>query len=333
MNKVTFSAHVLLPSAFLMISVDFVVTTFLKREYFRAQLEVPAILLDSLLAFCLILPILRAGNVGAFGKSLHVFLVGIFSFSAGCAMVRTERFFRFTNDAAYAPLLVYLILGAITFYLLRNGMEATLRLTNLLFWPFCVSIILLLIANFTQMKLENLILEPFSLTGIFRAAVDNFFLSPILLMLLVFLQGSEVEKRQTFGKLFWALVLLAMLLKICEEMVLGEQAAYQTQIFHSLSRLGRISVFKRMDALHVWIWSMVEFAKVALYGCMILKSILQLIPNCRHPEAWTLLCLFLGLFTALLCPENWQQPIQSTTTALFAICTAIRAKQRGKCNA
>ena len=333
MKNITFSARALLPSAFLMITVDFVVTAFFKEEYFRAQLEVPAILLNSLIIFGLILTLLRAGKVVIFGKMLHGFLVVVFSFSAGCTMVRAERFFHFTNDAAYAPLLVYLLFGAIALYLLRNGIESTIRLTNLLFWPFFASIILLLVANFAQMKPENLILEPFSLTKIFRTAANNFSVSPILLMLLLFLQGDKAEKRQAFGKLFWALALLAILLKTCEEMVLGEQAAQQTQIFHSLSRLGRISVFKRMDALHVWVWSMVEFAKVALYGCMIQKSTFHLMPECRYPEVLTLMCLLLGLVMALFCPENWHQPIQSTSTALFAIVAAIQAKQRRKCNA
>ncbi|WP_407878632.1 GerAB/ArcD/ProY family transporter [Owariibacterium komagatae] len=325
MRRSKLNARALFPAVFLMLAIDLIITAFTEKEYFRAQVTIPATILNSALTLGILWLLLRLSQSGLLAKWCHVILASLMAFSAGCTITRTEQFWRFTSNAMYSSMLIYGIFLAVLFYLLRSGMETTLRLVNLMLVPFLFSIGLLIAANLVQMQPENLIVRPFSMCEIIQSAQAGFCLSPVLLIPLVFAKGDRRRKMRSFSKIFGVIVILGTILSLLGEMVLGEQAAQQTLVFHSLSRLGRLSVFKRMDALHVWIWSMVEFSKAALYACTAQKSILLIRVDCKHPEIWAVGGVLLGVILANLCSEGWQQVIQSAGTAGLMVCLVAAA--------
>mgnify|MGYP003380796980 CR=1 FL=1 len=147
MNRQKLNAKTLLPALFLMVTIDLAITSFMEKEYFRAQIAIPATVIDSILIYVILLFVLRFSSGKCFGRGLQFLLLLIMAFSCGCTLVRTEQFFRFTSDASYTSLAVYVVFLMLLFYVLRTGMEATIRLANLLIWPFAGSLILLIIAK------------------------------------------------------------------------------------------------------------------------------------------------------------------------------------------
>ncbi len=69
------------------------------------------------------------------------------------------------------------------------------------------------------------------------------------------------EKRRPLLKTLALLCVFYIGLTFCSEAVLGMKAQLQQQTIHTLSRLGSISVFRRLDALHIAAWMLAELCR------------------------------------------------------------------------
>ena len=121
----------------------------------------------------------------------------------------------------------------------------------------------MLVSNLGGMHLSNLTFQPFDFPEVLRTAARGFTLPPELPLFCLLSLHANREKRRPLLKTLALLCVFYIGLTFCSEAVLGMKAQLQQQTIHTLSRLGSISVFRRLDALHIAAWMLAELCKVA----------------------------------------------------------------------
>ena len=169
-------------------------------------------------------------------------------------MVRSEAFFRYVSDEPMPQLLVYGLFLLVVFYALRCGLEGIVRVLGLAAGLFLLSMALMLVSNLGGMHLSNLTFQPFDFPEVLRTAARGFTLPPELPLFCLLSLHANREKRRPLLKTLALLCVFYIGLTFCSEAVLGMKAQLQQQTIHTLSRLGSISVFRRLDALHIAAW-------------------------------------------------------------------------------
>lgn len=320
----------------LSLALNAVVRPFVEGNGASAQVIIPA---EFLTTICLLLLLwglqwctglvqqetLRDGST----EGSQVFLgccVVLFALEMGAGIRRTERFFSYVSDEPLPQMIIYLLVFAVAFYAMRCGLSAIGRLFGLLMWIFAASIVLLVIANVQQMQMENLTVNPFSVSAILQATAQKFSLSPILVLFFFFSFGKPVQKKKTaISRVLWLLFGFSVVLTVVAELVLGERAHTQMQNVYALSRLGRISVFKRMDVIHIAAWMMLAFGKAAALGVGIKTALEPLLRmRQRKNSVWYAQLLgALGLLCVRFIDETTVKNILTIGTLIVFLVMAI----------
>ena len=325
---------------FLILAVDLVIRPFSQTTGQSAQHYIPAALLDSALVLALTLPLafvmtppVREALVGRQGRGLWTlpFLL-LFAFAGGGAVVRGELFLRYVSDEPVSRLVVYTLMLALAFYAMRCGLETLARVCGVLLWIFGISLVLLLWANAGAMQIQNLSIEPFSVREVLRTALRGFSMPAQIPLFFWFSLCATGRLEKPYARSVLLTVLTAVILSAAAELVLGMQAQTQNQTIHALSRLGRLSVFQRLDALHIAAWMMAEFAKVCAYGLGVRMAAESLLPERQREYAsrWGLGVLAAGVAAAACLPDAWQNLLETCASVLLlggsALC-AVRLRR------
>lgn len=321
---------------FLTLALDMVVRPFTQGAGPAAQAAIPAACLAAAAAVlaaralfaCAGGPraaVLRKGKTRA-SRFFLALCAAAFALGMGACIQRAERFFRYVSDEPMPRLVVYGLLFAVSFYAMRSGLETVLRLSGLLAWLFAAATVLLLLSNAGQMRLENLPVEAFDVRTILRGAAAVFTLSPAVALYFFWAVDTPQESRCAFGKAVLCLCGFFAALTLAAQLVLGARAAEQLQTAHTLSRLGRLSVFRRMDAVQIAVWMMLAFAKAAALGTGAQAALAPLMPAGRRrmAGAWALAAGAAGALCANLLSESALQAVQTAATAavLTVLCAA-----------
>ena len=252
------------------------------------QRALPAAFVNSAAAsLLLIFPLrLQRGGTGeawrgnAIGTKLLSFFSALVLAAAGAAAtIRAEAFFRYGCDEPMPHLLVYAVFLSAVFYALRCGMESLVRAVGVATGIFLASMLLMLISNIGGMRLFNLAAEPFEVRGILQTAVYGFTLPPELLLLFLLRPHVDAAEKVPVYRTVAMLCLFYSALSFCAQAVLGAWAEAQTQTIHTLSRLGSLSVFRRMDALHTAAWMLAELCKFSALACGVQSAVLRILPK------------------------------------------------------
>ena len=128
------------------------------------------------------------------------------------------------------------------------------------------------------------------------------------------------------------MILLAMVLSVAAELVLGSQAQMQNQTVHALSRLGGISVFHRLDALHTAAWLAAIFAKACAFALAARMAAEGLLPREKRAQAsgWALAALLVGVLAAAAVSDRWQSRIESAACAALLLALGAGAFAAGR---
>ena len=287
-EKSTVSAKQLCILLFLALSVEMAVRSFAVSGMPPAQKAIPAAILNAVLAcLLLILPLrLQRGGTGeawrgnaAGTKLLSFFSALLLAAGGAAAAIRAEEFFRYGCDEPLPHLLVYTVFLLAVFYALRCGMESLVRAVGIAAGIFLASMLLMLISNLGGMRLFNLAAEPFDLAGILQTATQGFTLPPELLLFFLLRPHVDSAEQVPVYRTVAALCLFYIALSFCAQAVLGPSAETQTQTIHTLSRLGSLSVFRRLDALHTAAWMLAELCKLSALACGVQSAVSRCLPK------------------------------------------------------
>lgn len=254
---------------------------------------------------------------------LAAFAVCIFSVSAGNVLLKTEEFCRFTNaEPLPQNIVLLLILGAALF---SSGNLSTLgRTAQLTCWIFIVSICFLVFLNLNQTKLTNLQFS-YSVTVGFWSTVQ--FPPELLLWPLLY---RQVKHLSVFTKASLLAAILSVALFLVAELTLGMGAQTQPQVMHTLARIGGVSVFKRLDALHAGAWILAMIAKLSflLYG---IRKIFEIFIPKTQKKIWpVLIAVFIGTSISSLISPIWRQPVISIAVLTYGVIMLVMVKTGGR---
>ena len=241
-------------------------------------------------------------------------------------MERSEAFFRYVSDEPMPQLLVYGLFLLVVFYALRCGLEGIVRVLGLAAGLFLLSMALMLVSNLGGMHLSNLTFQPFDFPEVLRTAARGFTLPPELPLFCLLSLHANREKRRPLLKTLALLCVFYIGLTFCSEAVLGMKAQLQQQTIHTLSRLGSISVFRRLDALHIAAWMLAELCKVAALAYGVQSALTPLLP---HSQRGGKTCGYaVGLLAVLLAvcagaPPETLRAVLTAGTAVLLACTVV----------
>ena len=319
----TVSAKQLCTLVFLSLAVDMAVRPFTSGGSAGAQIAILAAVLNTAVVSILLLPVL-----GLLRREAFTTLKGGVTVGSGgaAALVRSEAFFRYVSDEPMPQLLVYGLFLLVVFYALRCGLEGIVRVLGLAAGLFLLSMALMLVSNLGGMHLSNLTFQPFDFPEVLRTAARGFTLPPELPLFCLLSLHANREKRRPLLKTLALLCVFYIGLTFCSEAVLGMKAQLQQQTIHTLSRLGSISVFRRLDALHIAAWMLAELCKVAALAYGVQSALTPLLP---HSQRGGKTCGYaVGLLAVLLAvcagaPPETLRAVLTAGTAVLLACTVV----------
>lgn len=199
------------------------------------------------------------------------------------------------------------------------GLEGIARSALIIFVLFVLSILLTIFGVMDRVNLINIPPFPMEeissvLTGAWKIMARS---SGIIIYLLA---APYVRSKAKRG--FWIMLLsIAAFMELVTFLVsgvLGELGRTQAYPFFMLTTIAEVSILQRMDALHVAIWVMVSFLRIALCLWLIRQQLLICLPLKQQADKakWLLpIVAFLGLIFAAAMNEN--RLLSSRVLAIF----------------
>lgn len=259
-----------------------------------------------------------------------VLLAACFLFGAARSVQQSETFYRYAGGQSLPLTLFLVILLGICLYSAKAGLESLLR-TGVILSVFLVgSLLLIVVANAPQMRLQNLQIPNQPIQSILKSCMAGFNLTPELLLIAVF--GHSCRQQKTVGMLAKILMLVVfsdLLFTIVSELILGQFEALQVQPIHTLARLGGISVFRRLDAVHVSIWLLIAVFRTAILCAGLVDVIRPLVSKAKKQfVVWTMaIPIFLLALLMYTVPELAQQWIETSLVFLAGISIVISMRK------
>lgn len=203
----------------------------------------------------------------------------VLALACGSTLMRAERFYRMGAAEPLPAAVTLTVLGAAALYAASCGLRTLGRTASLLGFLLLGSFALLVAANADGMYVTHLVQNARPWRGALEACATQIYLPPELLLMVAFDAQEQPEKtpqeaalaRRRESAVWMRAVLgrgaLACALAVVTELVLGVNAQQYLQTLQTLSRLGGISVFRRLDALHGMVWLLVLLCKGAGMLC------------------------------------------------------------------
>ena len=196
-------------------------------------------------------------------------MMGVLLLSLAMGLQEGQRFYSYALGS-HLPLVWFLalVLGVAAYG--QSMSEGALgRAAQAVLALLAVSTVLLFVSVAGEMRSGPLLCCPLDQLDWIKALQSRLLLRPEYL-LLPLLSGTAQQQTQTRAEK--QVILLPVLLLCVEgilaltlELVLGPSWRSQLQPVYLMARLGRLSVFRRMDAWHLSVWIMLLFLRIALY--------------------------------------------------------------------
>lgn len=237
---------------------------------------------------------LRWCGRGQPGRLRSLLLCGALVISIALEIIQGERFYNYVMQQQLQALVFLILVFGAAYYGAFAGVQALGRAA----WPVLVlagaSVLALGWSVAGQMQFSHLQTPAASPELLARLALERFYLPPELI-LLPFLCGRGGSGRGA-AKLIGVVFLVDSLLALLGEMTLGAAYANETQPVYTIARLGGLSVFRRLDALHVGVWLLLFLIKISLYFAGFV-ALWQNIKPCKgHAPYWIALAAVMGAF-------------------------------------
>ena len=257
------------------------------------------------------------------GPARSLLLCGALVLSIALEVIQGERFYNYVMQQQLPALLFLILVFGAAYYGAFAGVQALGRAA----WPVLAlavaSVLALGWSVAGQMQFSHLQTPDSSVGMLAGLAATRFYLPPELI-LLPFLSrrgGSGRGATKMIGVVFLADSLLALL----GEMTLGAAYTSETQPVYTIARLGGLSVFRRLDALHVGVWLLLFLIKISLYFAGFVQLWSNVKPCKGHCHYWIALAAVMGVFLAV-----WNQnealalAVQQTLLALVLLAAPVR---------
>ena len=204
-----------------------------------------------------------AGNAG------RIFPLVSCAYLAAVTGITIFNLASFLANAIYPGSSAFFLAAALTaaaFAAVYMGLEGLARAAGILFIFFLVSLLLTTVGVSERIRLLNIRpLETGSLSVIWQGAWKIFARSSTVFLFVLLVPQISRNKAKSFLVYLGAVGLMMEAVSFLVTTVLGELGVDEAYPFFMLTTIAQISIFQRMDALHVSIWVMVCFLRVTLF--------------------------------------------------------------------
>lgn len=184
--------------------------------------------------------------------------------AAGDTIATTFRFLRSASDWQLSFLVFLLITLAVAVYASKLGVFSIARTAEVVLVLLIFSVVLIILSTLGRADLQNLKVSVDPAGEVLHAALRGFSVSPSLFAWFVLVSQSGPQKQGLFFRVLLAVFCSYVVFTLVGELVLGGFALGQSQPFYTLARIGNLSVFRRLDSLHSFVWALVLVQKLAV---------------------------------------------------------------------
>lgn len=201
-----------------------------------------------------------------------------------CVLIQTTcAFSYFLTSVAYAqtsPWLFILLLLAVGGYTASMGYEPTARFGSFVLVAFVIALLFVGISLWPQAQWE--FLRPPSYDGWQNQMFlfINLTLGNVETAALLFLIPAVNQNK---GSVFWKWSLLSMValaaIFLFTAAALGDYAKSQRFPFYTVTKIAEVSIFQRLDSLHVALWVFMALVRLSLFLEVAGKSLAPMLPQ------------------------------------------------------
>ncbi|MEG1010888.1 MAG: GerAB/ArcD/ProY family transporter [Ruthenibacterium sp.] len=306
---------------------DAFIMQFGQTERFSAWETTWAVLLDTALLCGLVVLLWSNATAERAGRLWYGVSGAALLLSSACIFLDMEQFYRFCIDTPLPEAITLAVLLLVAFYACDCGWSALSRATGLLLWLLAASAVLLWIANLDKLQVTNLQPAEPKAGNLLRACVVYFRFPSALLLFGVL--PSKQEGALPVKKMTWGLIGLAVVQisgAILSELVLGTGAQQYSQTMYTLARLGGLSVFHRLDAIHLCVWLLAMLMKCTILLCAAAQALYALKPALSAGKRRGI--LFVLLFITIVAAAAMHSAVrQAAVTSLSALAACVLSVQ------
>lgn len=245
------------------------------------------------------------------GKGSAVIDVIYFLFFAGVAGYTVANFELFVTTAVYphaSHFLIVILLILAACYGVFMGIESLSRISIIVFAFFIISMAFIFTALAPDIDWVNLKMPFWSglsqgMSAFWGGVMDSVGRSVELAA--VFFLAPHVIGNLKKGVLAWdtMFTFIVILVSVFIVGVLGQLGVAQPFPFYTLTSMAELSIFRRLDSLHVSIWVLMGYVKTALFLFLASKSLSHMVPErFRRHTPWAATAA--ALLFALLLSDN-----------------------------
>ena len=270
---------------------------------------------------------------GVVSKIILVVLILLFAFSSAQVILSAEHFYRFVSDNLLPVWVIVGIFILVAVYAMSMGVEAVSRSAIIVGVMLAFSVVFIIVANLDNFSFSNL---QFSQDPVQEGLdkVKAVFWFPIeLLVYAVLIPHVPAKKRKSFTRVLPLYLTVSLVLIFSQEMVLGKFAAMQAQPVHTLARIGSISVFTRLDSIHVSVWMILAMFKISVCFLVMVKLIRLLLPKAtgKKNEVVGVVVLLMVVWFCFAVPNfNLDLGVSLTTLVMSLLIPMLLGKVRVK---
>lgn len=184
--------------------------------------------------------------------------------AAGDTVATTFRFLRSASDWQLSFLVFLALILAVGVYASKLGVFSIARTAEIVLVLLALSVLLVVLSTLGRADLQNLKISADPAGEVLHAALRGFSVSPSLFAWFVLVSQSGPQKQSLFFRVLLAVFGSYVVFTLVGELVLGGFASGQSQPFYTLARIGNLSVFRRLDSLHSFVWALVLVQKLAV---------------------------------------------------------------------
>ncbi|MEG0650299.1 MAG: GerAB/ArcD/ProY family transporter [Oscillospiraceae bacterium] len=335
MNKIKLSPNQANIIIFIAMAADIVIRPiYSEKKAFSAQSTVPAIVLLCFLTLVLFSPLWACNVQNIFqkdkphGKIFSGMFCLLFIFAQANTLMRTEQFYRFISEESTPNLLFIFLVLMLSAYACKAGFDATGRAAPIVLCLMIVSFAIIFIFNANGMRLENLVYKQTPILNIKNNFLQSIGFAPEILLFFVIFNGSYSGKQNNFTVIITSISVVYILFAVFSELVFANSAVLLSQPAQTLARLGGISVFKRLDAVHIAIW--ILSALIKLWAFINAYFALSAVFTDKENMRIAIGVVFVAAITLTL--YNIPQEIISAVSSVFTATLAVATIAFSLCN-
>lgn len=165
-------------------------------------------------------------------------------------------------------------------YIASNKIQGLARMSGLVFVAFVISFLFIIIASFDKIQLLNIkpsIESP--AIDFFGTILDGIGKNMELISLLLILPYLNTSPKKTIFRYLILVLVTVEILAFLNVSVLGDFAQKQLFPFYSVATISEMSIFQRLDSIHMAIWVTLSVIKISLYLFLANKCLCTIIPK------------------------------------------------------